>query len=132
MIRFYLEGEQLLETDPNKLLSVIFSSIQDIKWWSTEAITEFISGTVEQLKIYASERKKELEKDKNASRSEKTRLTRFINRDIIIPKSREKLINFYYKLILSGEKKGLLPGFGMGGSLVNPEYNSIYDIAKEE
>src|SRR5574343_1687171 len=122
MIRFYLEGTQLLETEPNKILATVLSSIKDIKWWSTDAIYEFIDGTIEQIKIYASERRKELEKDKHSNKSDKTRLTRFINRDMLIPKSREKLLPFYYKLILSNEKKGLLTGFGMEGSLSNPEY----------
>jgi hypothetical protein len=125
MIRFYLGGEQLLETDPKKIFGIVLSSIDDIKWWSTEAIYDFVRGTHCELKIYAKARREEIEKDK-FSKEEKTKLTKFINNDINIPKNREKLINFYYKQILNSEKKGLLPGFGMEGSLANPEYNSIY------
>jgi hypothetical protein len=126
MIRFYLDEHQLLETDPNKLLSIILSSIKDINYWSTECIYDFVEGTYEQLKIYATSRREEISKDKNTPKSEKSRLTRFINNDTMIPKSRDKLIQFYYKQILLSEGKGLLPGFGMEGSLSNPEYQSIY------
>jgi hypothetical protein len=131
MIRFYLDNHQLLETDPNKLLGIIFSSINDINYWSTEAIENFIIGTYEQLKIFAASRKEEIVKDKNA-RSEKTRLTKFINHDIIIPKSRDKLISFYYKQILVSEKKGLLTGFKIGGTETNAEYTTIRKFEEKD
>jgi hypothetical protein len=130
MIRFYIDDSPLLETDPNKLLGIIFSSIKDIKFWSTECMVNFMRGTNELLKEFSSLRLDELKKDKNSTKEEKTRLTKFINRDIKIPSNRDKLIEFYFKLILVSEKKGLLPGFGMEGSLANPEYSSIY-VKKE-
>ena len=130
MIRFYLDDSPLLETDPNKLLGIIFSSIKDIKFWSTDCIIEFVDGTNKLLKEYAGLRLDEIKKDKNSTKEEKTRLTKFINRDMMIPKTYDKLIQFYFKMILVSEKKGLLPGFGMEGSLSNPEYSSIY-VKKE-
>jgi hypothetical protein len=131
MIRFYLDNHQLLETDPNKLLGIIFSSIKDINYWSTEAIEEFITGTYEQLKIFATDRREEILNDKNA-RAEKTRLTKFINHATIIPKSREKLIAFYYKQILVSEKKGLLSGFKIGGTETNAEYTTIRKFQEKD
>jgi hypothetical protein len=114
LIRFYIDDIPLLETDPNKLTGIIFSSIKDLKWWSYDALLEFVEGTYEQLKIYSEERKKEIGKDKFAGR-EKTKLTKFMNLKFRLPNNHDQLLAFIYKQILISEKKGLLHGYGIDG-----------------
>lgn len=94
--------------DPMEIISIIFSSISDLNYWSCEALEELYIGVFAMVARYCKE------KAKTCFGTKKTKYARFANKDRnrFLPKSRGKMLSLIYEQILSSENLGRCHGFG--------------------
>lgn len=94
--------------DPVQIVSTIFSSIEDLNYWSYEALEELYIGVFDIISKYCKEKQQIL------FGSKKTKYTRFIskNKYRFMPKSRDKMLAVIYDYILSSESLSRCAGFG--------------------
>lgn len=123
----------------SRLLSELFQSTANLELWSEESLQKYAVGSLEFVKEYCVELKKEIG---GHDHRPITALTTKINRYLrVMPKlNREQLLYTIYNLILSCEGLGTLPHFGMAlidadkktvRLLLNPEKTAMRDFKDE-
>ena len=126
--RLLVNGYEVRSDTPAEMLSEILST-PTLDYWSYGALKRFYCGAIEMVHRFCELRKEEL---KGPMRAKMTRFSTVAEGLLMrVPKSREGVLEKIYDTILSGNRLGRLPGFGMSNRfgdkiLLNPERASIY------
>ena len=142
--QFQLNGIRLSSSDPKEILSTCLSFPYTINYWSYDALSQYLKGTIENIQIFCVAKEKEvLELAKKVPNIvgvyNPKRYRYFVTwsnkllRNIPEHDDASLMCRYIYNVILACEGLGLLPGFGMAnkhGDKVkgNPENKSIYGI----
>lgn len=141
---FQLNGTRLPSSDPKEILATCLSAFPNINYWSYDALSEFLKGTILNLHVYCIAKEKEvIELSKKVPNIigvyNPKRYRYFITwsnkllRNIPEHDDAPNMHRYIFNVILACEGLGLLPGYGMAnkhGDRVkgNPEVKSIYGI----
>lgn len=139
MTIFIVNGVKMFD-HPRQAFAVVMTSI-NLQFWSPEAVSELIEGTILSLREYSYERMYEIKagSDGFLPKSERRHRLNIFSRFLswsnnvlreLKRKDRDQVKDWAYNLILSSEGMSPLPGFGMTNKHKdyvpgNPEYQSI-------
>lgn len=141
--QFALNGQRLYSSDPKEILATCLTAF-NINYWSYDALSIFLKGTIENLHVYCiakeAEIKEESKRVPNLAIVYNPKRYRYfmtwsgkLLRNIPEHNDATNMHRYIYNVVLACEGLGLLPGFGMAnkhGDKIkgNPENKSIYGI----
>lgn len=121
MITLKINGSLAIAERAKEAVGICFGSIQNLKYWSHDALKKLYQGVFDMLYEYTI-----TEDYESVKAAEKTVIIKFkkycLDKKKYMPRDRDRLLAMIYEMILGAENKGILYGFGLRNNVFDGNF----------